>query len=316
MRLPDLEALAIFALVVRSRSFAGAAAELGASKATVSKAVSRLEQKLGTRLLNRTSRRLSLTDAGRRLAERAEHILVSGEAAESDAQAESSSPRGLVRLAAPMSFGMRAIAPLLPKFFETYPHVAVDLQLSDTMVDLIGEGFDLALRIAVLPDSSLVARRLADVHRYIVAAPSYLEKHGRPTHPLQLAEHQCFVYTNIPNPRTWRFENTRGEEASVRINGPLVSNSGEAMLEAAIAGCGIAALPDFLLYEAIDQKKLEVLLPDWPSPPAGLHLVMPPGGPRPARVEALIAFLVESAPLFPVCPREDQRTARPSRQRQ
>lgn len=313
MRLPDLEALAIFALVVRARSFAGAAAELGASKATVSKAVSRLEQKLGTRLLNRSSRRLALTDAGRRLAERAEQILIAGESAESDVQAESTTPRGLVRLAAPMSFGMRAIAPLLPAFFSTHPQVSVDLQLSDAMVDLIGEGFDLALRIAVLPDSSLVARRIGDVHRYLVAAPAYLQQRGRPTHPLQLAEHQCLVYTNVPNPRTWQFENGRDERASVRINGPLISNSGEAMLEAAVAGHGIAALPDFLVREAIDAGKLEPLLPDWQSPPAGLHLIMPPGGPRPARVEALIAFLIKNTPLFPIAPRGSSRkSARPS----
>ncbi|BAT59736.1 HTH-type transcriptional regulator DmlR [Variibacter gotjawalensis] len=291
MKLPDLEALAIFATVVKARSFAGAAGDLGASKATVSKAVSRLEEKLGTRLFNRTSRRLALTDAGRRLAERAERILAEGEAAESDVQSESASPRGLVRVAAPLSFGIRAVAPLLPKFFEEYPDVSIDLQLSDSMVDLIGDGFDLALRISVLPDSSLVARRIADVNLLFVASPAYLKKHGRPTHPLQLAEHQCVAYTNIANPRTWRFKNARGEEATVRVNGPLVTNSGEAMTAVALAGQAITGLPDFLARDAIADGRLEVLLEDWPVVPAGLHLVMPPGGPRPARVEVLIAFL-------------------------
>src|SRR5437588_4139547 len=291
-RLPDLEGLAIFAKVVEIRSFAGAAAELKLSKATVSKAVSRIEARLGARLINRTSRRFALTDAGRQLAARASHILAEGEAAEDAALAQATVPRGLVRLAAPMSFGVQHVAPLLPEFLATYSEVSVDLHLSDAMVDLVGEGFDAAIRIAALPDSSLVARRLCEMPRYLVGSPAYLSKYGKPKHPLHLTEHRCIGYSYTMTNDTWRFTKN-GKSASVRPSGPLRVNNGDAMMPALIAGIGLGILPEFILRDALAAGQLKRLLPDWSLPSGAVYWVTPPGGPRPKRLEVLADFLVE-----------------------
>jgi DNA-binding transcriptional LysR family regulator len=290
-KLPDFAALAIFAKVVELRSFAAAASELALSKPTVSKAVGRLEERLGARLFNRTSRRLALTDAGQKLAERAARLLADGEAAENEALSQSVAPRGLVRLAAPMTFGVKVVAPILPEFLGQYPDVSIDLHLSDAMVDLIGEGFDAGLRIATLPDSSLIARRLCAMPRYTVAAPAYLKKYGRPTHPMHLAEHRCFAYSYLSTPNVWHYTNASGEQASVRPAGQLRVNNGEAVLPALLAGLGIADLPHFIVGDAIASGEVEVILKGWKQTEGAVHLVMPPGGPRPARVEVLAEFL-------------------------
>jgi len=292
-KLPDFEGLAIFAKVVELQSFAAAAAELSLSKATVSKAVTRLEQRLGARLFNRTSRRLALTDTGQKLSAQAARLLADGEAVENEALAQSVAPRGLVRLAVPMTFGIKEVAPILPEFLEKYPDVTIDLHLSDAMVDLIGEGFDAGLRIASLPDSSLIARRLCAMPRYTVASAAYLKRHGRPTHPMHLAQHKCFGYAYLSTPDVWHYTNAKGEQASVRPGGPLRANNGEALLPAVIARLGIADLPDFITGDAIASGEVEVILKDWKRAEGAVHLVTPPGGPRPARVEVLADFLAK-----------------------
>jgi DNA-binding transcriptional LysR family regulator len=292
-KLPDFEALAIFAKVVELRSFAAAAVELALSKATVSKAVGRLEQRLGARLFNRTSRRLALTDAGQTLAARAARLLADGEAIESEALAQSLVPRGLVRLAVPMTFGVKAVAPLLPEFLALYPDVSIDLHLSDAMVDLIGEGFDAGIRIARLPDSSLLARKLCAMPRHTVASPAYLKRYGRPTHTMHLAQHRCFGYSYLSNPGIWHYSGPKGEQASVRTLGPLLVNNGEALMPALLAGLGIADLPEFIVGDAIASGAVEVILKNWKQAEGAVHLVTPPGGPRPARVEVLAEFLTK-----------------------
>lgn len=291
MKLPDFEAWAIFAAVVEHRSFSGAATTLGVSKATVSKAISRLEARLGTSLFHRTSRRLTLTDSGRTLAERAQRILEEGLGAEEAALDAASAPVGLVRLAAPLTFGVKHLAPILADFLAANPGIRIDLRLSDAFVDIVGEGMDIALRIAELPDSSLRARRIGPVTAHIVGAPAYFDAHGRPRHPADLATHACFSYANVANPDVWRFRKPGGEEASVRIEGPLRTDNGDAMLPALRAGLGVAVLPGFIVDEELAAGRLEAVLTEWTLGASALHLLTPPGTLRPARVEALIDYL-------------------------
>ena len=281
----------MFACVVEHRSFSAAAQALGVSKATVSKAISRLEASLSTPLFHRTSRKLTLTEGGRSLAERAGRILAEAQAAEEAARETATTPSGLVRLAAPMSFGLKHVARAVADFLIEQPEIQVDLRLSDARVDIVAEGIDVAVRIADLPDSSLRARRLRGVTVHCVAAPAYLARRGSPRHPAELGEHDCFAYTNVPR-QTWRFRGPDGEEAGVRPEGRLRADSGEAMLPALCAGLGVAMLPDFIVGDDLAAGRLVELLPEWRLPPIGLHLVTPPGEIRPARVEALIAFLV------------------------
>ena len=291
-KLPDLEGLAIFAKVAECRSFADAAAELRLSKATVSKAVSRIEDRLGARLIVRTARRFNLTDAGRQLVGRAANILAEGEAAEDVTRAQARTPRGLIRLAAPMSFGVLHVAPLLPAFLAQFPEISVDLQLSDAMSDVLGEGYDAAIRIAVQPGASFVAQRLCEMPRYLVASPSYLRTHGTPKHPLHLTQHRCISYSYAMASEVWRF--TKGKKsASVRPSGPLRVNNGDAMMPALLAGTGIGMLPDFFLRDSLEAGLLEKLLPDWSIPLGTVYWVTPPEGPLPKRVEVLGKFLIE-----------------------
>jgi len=292
-RLPDMEAMAIFAKIVETRGITAAAGELGLSAPTVSKALVRLEQRLGSRLLNRTSRRFALTDAGHALAGRAARLLSDAEAAQDALLAQSAAPRGLVRLAAPMSFGVSEVAPVLADFLAQYPAVSVDLHLSDALVDVIGEGFDIALRIGELVDSSLVARRLAPVQSMLVASPAYLDRRGRPGRPADLIDHDCFAYAYLRTRDAWHFANSVGERVTVRPSGRLRVNNGDAMLPVAIAGLGIAALPAFIARNAVADGRLERILADWSMGQPSLSLLMPPNGPQPARVRVLADFLVQ-----------------------
>ena len=288
--LPDLTGWAIFAKIAQHGSFARAASELGLSNATVSKAVSRLEARLGEKLIHRTSRRLSLTEAGRVLSVRAANILAEAEAAEAEAAQQAHAPRGVIRLAAPMSFGLRQVAPLLPDFLSAHPGVSIDLRLDDRRVDLVADGIDVALRIAALDDSSFKVRRLCPVERWVVASPDFVQRHGHPAHPADLAAIPCLVYTLLSSGDRWTFVRG-GERVSVQASGPLRANNGDAFASALAAGLGAALQPDFMVRDAVAEGRLVRLLDDWSAPPLALNLLTPAGGPRPARVTALIDHL-------------------------
>jgi DNA-binding transcriptional LysR family regulator len=291
-KLPDFEGLAMFAKVAEERSFAAAARTMGVSVPTVSRAVTRLEERLGGRLFNRTSRRLALTDYGHMLAERATKIYAEAEEAEDFARETSSRPRGLVKLAAPLSFGARWVAPLLPEFFRTYPDISVDLHLTDAHADLIGDGFDAALRVAILEDSSLVARLVAPVRRFVVASPTYLSRYGRPQHPHDLGAHQCLTYANRSTRDVWRFTHKGGEECPVTPTGALRGTSVEALLPMVLAGLAITELPEFIATQYFPGKQLEPILTDWRLPEGGLYFVTPTARARPAKVSALADFFI------------------------
>lgn len=290
--LPDFEAWAIFAKVAELGSFSAAADELALSKATVSKAVSRLEQRLAAPLFHRSSRKMSLTDSGQIARERAARLLADGEAIEEAISERGDAPRGLVRLAAPMSFGIAHLGPILPLFHQAYPQVTVELHLSDERIDLIEQGFDIALRIGQLEDSALKARRLFPVRLPFVGAPALFDRLGRPEHPRDLARYPVFAYTHLRHPGRLHFSHAEQGEITVEIKGPIRANNGDVLLDSLLAGAGVSALPDFLAWQCLGDGRLEEVLRDWSAGPTlGLHLVTPPTATRPARVKALIDFL-------------------------
>ncbi|ASW01921.1 LysR family transcriptional regulator [Paraburkholderia aromaticivorans] len=292
-KFPDFEGLAMFAKVAEEGSFAAAARAMGVSVATVSRGVARLEDRLGARLFNRTSRQLALTEFGSTICEKAGDIYRQAEEAESAAREMSVQPRGLIRFAVPMSFGLRWLAPLLPEFSRRFPEISIDLHLSDAPVDIVAEGFDAALRIAALPDSSLIARRLCPVSQVVVASPGYLARCGRPAHPRDLVGRPCLSYAYRARSEVWRFANDSGEEEAVTPVGPLRVTNSDALLPMLLAGLAVAELPDFIAGEYLADGRLESILTDWHLTRGGLYFVTPSARARPAKVTALADYCAE-----------------------
>lgn len=290
-RLPDLEAWAVFAKAAETGSFAKAAAALSLSPVTVSKAISRLEARTGTMLFHRTSRRISLTASGLAALERAARILEDGVAVEAEVAEQSNALRGPIRIAAPMSFGVTHLAPLLPAFMSAHPEVTLDVQYSDDQTDLVANGFDLALRIASLEDSSLLARRLCTIRIHLVGAPAYFEQHGVPKHPRDLGRHRALQYAYSRTGESWRFRHARHGEFAQTVPTVLRANNAEALIPALRSGLGLALQPEFLVWQDVQSGALNTAMAPWMVEPISLNLLTPPGRRRPARVDALMEFL-------------------------
>lgn len=282
-----------FVAVADAGSFVGAAEDLGLSKAAISRHVSELESRLGVRLLHRTTRRLSLTEEGQLFLRRSRELLADLAAAEGELSARGSAIQGTLRVNAPVSFGIRHLAPLWPAFQQQHPQLLLDITLADRVVDLLEEGVDLAIRIGRLADSSLISRRLAESRVRLCASPDYLRRHGHPQHPRELAQHLTIGYSYWSGGSEWRFEGPEGEVA-VRTQAILRSNNGETCVAAALAGQGIALQPDFLLDEALGEGRLVELMPEYRAPAIGIHAVYPNRKHLPPKVRALVSYLAEA----------------------
>ena len=270
-----LSDIAVFVQVVAKGSFTAAAEQLGLSKSVVSKYVTRLEEGLDVRLLNRTTRRLSLTEAGQILYSRSVRGLEEIEAAEAEVSKLHDTPSGKLRINTPMSFGIRHIAPAMATFAQRYPQLTVDMRLDDRQVDLIEEGVDLAIRIAELPDSSLVARRLSTCRHVVCASPAYLERHGTPKAPEDLSQHKVLTYQYQDSPNQWHMIAPDGRPVSVTLHGSIAMNNSLALLEAAKHGAGIMLTPSFVAGEAIKHGELVELLPGYRAQELSIYAIYP-----------------------------------------
>ena len=280
-----------FVAVVERGSVTGAAEALRVAPSAVSRRIKDLEGRLGTQLLVRTTRRMSLTEAGRSFHARCERILADVEEAEAEAATGRAALRGSLRIAGPLSFGMPYLTPIVLDFMKEHPEVVIDLDLSDRTIDLVAEGFDLAVRIGTLRDSSLVARKIADVRIIACAAPSLIEKMGMPETPEDLRTWPALCYTGSERPDIWRYRTPDGKEASVTMSVRMLANSGPLLCRAAIAGHGVVHEPSFYVHEAIAAGDLVPILRhvDWPG--VAIHTVYPQTRHLTARARAFIDFV-------------------------
>ena len=282
----------MFVAVMETGSFARAAERLGTSPGQASKLVSRLEAELGVRLLNRTTRALAATEAGRAYFERMRVLLADFDALEDAVRSTSSTPRGRLHITAPVSFGTRQLAPVLIEFARKFPQIELDVSFSDRVVNLFDEGFDAAVRIGKPDDTSLVARRLCEARIVLGAAPAYLEKHGRPRTPNDIAAHDTIIDTNFRDPASWRFRKPGGEEMTVEVLGRLRFSNADVCIAAAEAGLGIMRAPSFIAGPRFQAGTLEPLLRDCEEPSLAVYIFYPPGRHLAIKVRVFVDFLV------------------------
>jgi DNA-binding transcriptional LysR family regulator len=287
-----LTSIRAFTRVVANGSFSEAAREMRLSRSAVSKYVIELEEELGVQLLHRTTRSTSPTENGQAYYERCLGVLADLEEADLAAASLQREPRGLLRINAPMSFGTLHLGKMLADFMATYPQIQIQLILSDALVDPVQEGFDVTLRIASLPSSSLIARKIVAAHLVVCAAPAYLEKNGTPEHPDDLRRHHCLGYGHLVTGNQWRLIGPDGDHW-IEIPWLLCTNNGEIIRDAAVKGLGIALLPTFIVGADLQQGSLRTMLAEYHAPEAALYAIYPPTRHLPVKVRRFVDFLVE-----------------------
>lgn len=287
-----LAAMEMFINVVDLQGFSAAANRLGISRALVSKQIIRLEERLGARLLNRTTRRVSVTEVGEAYYERCKRVLSEVEEADLLVEQLHSEPRGTLKISAPMSFGVSHVGPAVSEFLSLYSDLSISLTLNDRFTDLIEEGFDVAIRIAQSADSSLVARRLAPVRCVMTATPAYLAANGVPQQPQDLGDHKCLSYIYLASGQEWPMFGPNGA-TSVKVSGPLKANNGEVLVNAVLRNLGIGLLPYFLVRDEIENGNLVTVLDRYRLPELSVFAVSPPNRYPARKVQAFVTFLAE-----------------------
>ena len=287
-----LDGVAVFVTVVNSGSFKLAAESLGHSTSFVSKEVSRLEKRLGSRLLNRTTRTISLTDAGKAYYERCQQIVIDAENASRSVSRLQDEPRGLLRVNAPVSFGTRHLLEHFSAFLHKYPEVNLEVELNDRIIDVVAEGYDVVIRVGHISDSSLVARAFTKSKSVIIASPEYLRRYGTPKKAAELEQHHCIGYSLLPNPLSWEFR--KGDEhISVKVSARALCNNAESMVALTCGGIGISRMPLFNCKKEVDEGKLKIILDDYEHPEFGVYAVYPHRQYLTAKVRVFVDYLVE-----------------------
>ena len=289
----ELVDLRVFVEVAKRLSFTDAATNLGINKSAASKAVSRTEERLGVKLIQRSTRKLSLTEEGQKLFEKANGALSSIAEAEQEITHNQQQLKGKLRIAAPMSYGLTTLIKRIPAFMNKHPRLTVELHLEDKISEIIGEGFDVAIRIAELKDSGLVARKLGEIEHLTVASSDYLRQYGVPDHPADLSEHKCLIYTYRSAPRQWAYFDAEGQELSVNVQGTFETNNSLAIRECLLKGLGVALIPAFVVQEDIQAGRLEMILQNFSGFRRNLYAVIPDRKHINSKARAFIDFLKE-----------------------
>lgn len=291
----QLSAMRAFVRVVQTGSFSATGREMNTSQTTISKKVAALEKKIGVKLLARSSRDHALTPAGTKYYQTCVDILGELDEAEAEARSEVASPQGTIRISAPVAFGRILLAPIMAEFFQRYPDIKVDLQLSDQHTDLISDGIDVAIRAKQLEDSTLIARHLFDNPMLVLAAPNYLQQHGEPKTPEDLKQHNCLVYSRMKDINVWSFTK-QNQKHAVAVNGNFQSDNGDVLLEVALTGMGIVTLPIWMVEHHLKEGRLTQLMSDYTGQNLPFNAVYLQSRYTPLKVRCLIDYLKEKLP--------------------